>query len=473
MAGIGFRLQKLLASGSFTDLIRAYFYSSIIATGPLLVVIISLAIIRATIQGSLETADSNLFQSLIIYIFAFSLIGVGPVMYIVTRYIADRYYLKQAYLFTPTFLFVLQVVFIFQTIVAILFLLRLDLPFGTKWLVYILYLFINGIWIAMLFLSASRDYLWIVFAFAFGAVFGCAAAIHMGRSHGLSGFLAGYTLGQGITFLTLTIRIFFEFGLSLSYDYGVLTYLKKYPYLVLVGVFYNLGIWIDKLIFWHSTLGETVAPGLKIYSNYDTPMFLAFITIVPSMAFFLIQMETSFVQHYHGYYQSIRERADLGTIRAKREAILDNLTEHFQRFVLFQGIISGLVIMFVYQIADAFHLNPYQMGVFRIGILGSFLQMGFLILLNILFYFDLQKDACYVCVIYFVLNTVLTLVTLRIGFSAYGFGYTGACLVAVVSAFLLLNRKLQALNYWTFMRQPILIPKFKFENEETVVLQEK
>lgn len=469
MAGIGFRLQKILTGDSYTSLVKAYLYSSIIATGPLLVIMCLLAGIKFFIQSRLGFEESAIFQGIIVYIFAFSLVGVSPLLYGITRYLADKYYLHQMDAFTPTYFFVLEVVFFIQTLAALCFLPLLDLPMGAKWTTLCLYLTVNGIWIAMVFLSAARQYLWIVAAFFFGALVSILAAFLLGTHSGLSGCLAGYALGQLLTFMLLTVRIVIEFGYKLPRDVGVLGAFRKHPYLVLVGLCYNLGIWIDKFIFWFSENGETITPGIRVYSDYDTPMFLAFLSIVPSMAFFLIQMETSFVLKYQAYYRSVRNRAGLGEIQEKKNEILKNISENLQKYALFQGLLSSVIIIFVYDIAETFHLNPYQMGVFRIGILGAFLQMGFMMILNILFYFDFQKEAFLITLAYFLLNALLTGVTLWIGLPAYGFGYATAGLGAVVLAVTVLNHKLKDLDYWTFMTQPILIPKFKLESEHAPI----
>lgn len=465
MAGIGFRLQKLLASESYSSLVRAYLYSAIIASGPLLVVVFLLAIVKTFIQSRLGYDEATLFQGIIVYSFAFSLLGTGPILYVVTRYLADKYYLKQMETFTPTYLSTLLIVFVVQSLAALPLLRILEIPFNAKWAVLCLYLSINGIWIAMIFLSAAKSYLWIVMAFGLGSAVGVTASLLLGTTGGLSGFLFGYTLGQVLTFLLLTARIISEFGYSFPYDFGVAGYFRKYPYLVLVGLFYYLGLWIDKMIFWYSAEGQRVGAGIYLFSDYDTPMFLAFLTIVPSMAFFLIQMETSFAQRYAAYYRGVRNRAPLGKLLQRKSELMENLTLNFQKYVIFQGFFSSLAIFFIYRIAEGFHLDPYQMGVFRIGILGAFLQMGFMMILNIFFYFDFQKEVFWVTFVYFFFNTIFTLASRKIGLPAYGFGYTAAGFVTVVFAFVLLNKRLKNLDYWTFMRQPILIPRFKLEKE--------
>ena len=465
MAGIGFRLQKLLSGESYTELVKAFLYSSFIVSGPMLVVILSLALINQATEVRLTIEEKNLMMGLVVYIYAFSMVGVGPILYVVTRYLADMYYLKKVETFAPTYMAALQLVFAYQLVIGIAFLTILPLTLMEKWIVLSLYLMINGVWVAMVFLSAARHYNWIFAAYAIGAVMGIGTAMAIGRSVGFTGFLAGYTVGQGICFGILTFRIFKEFGFDGSTDYGFLKYFRQHYYLALVGLCYYLGIWADKVLFWFSPGGKIITTGIRILPDYDTPMFLSFLTIIPSMAFFLVQMETSFVKYFRAYYDSIRNREDLQTIRACKDVMILNLTQQFQKFVLFQGLFSGVIILSIYEIAEAFFLNPYQIGIFRIGILGAFLLMGYAMIINILFYFDFQKDVFYLTLLFLVSNVALTWWTLKIGLPAYGFGFAGASFISVLAGVLLMDYRIKDVYYYTFMKQPIIVPHFKLEAE--------
>ncbi len=404
-------------------------------------------------------------MGLVLYNYAFSLIGVSPFVYVITRYLADRYFEKNFSAFAPSYLTIIALIFTLQSIVAYYFLSAQPLVLGLKIILWVLYLFSSGIWIAMLYLSAAKSFFGIIWSFLAGGAIGIALSFLLGRSLGLIGFMLGFTLGQGICFGLLTFRILREFGLKTFYDFRFFPYFRKHPYLIFIGLFYYGALWVDKMVFWFSPVGEPILGWVRFFPSYDTPIFLGFLTVVPSMAFFLVQMETSFVRVYERYYEGIRRRAPYREIEENRLNILENLTQSFKKYILFQGIISGLVLLFIYQIADVFFLNPAQMGIFRIGILASFMQMGFLMVLNVIFYFDFQKEAFLMTYCFFITNFLFTLASLKIGFQSFGFGFAAASFISVVYAFLILNEKLKELNYWTFMKQPIFIPKFKLEKE--------
>ena len=69
-------------------------------------------------------------------------------------------------------------------------------------------------------------------------------------------------------------------------------------------------------------------------------------------------------------------------------------------------------------------IAPHQMGIFRIGVLGAFLQMMFVMLLTLLFYFDFLREAFWMSLLYFVSNALFTLITLQIGLASYGYEIT-------------------------------------------------
>ena len=124
-----------------------------------------------------------------------------------------------------------------------------------------------------------------------------------------------------------------------------------------------------------------------------------------------------------------------------------------------------MAILFAPQIADLFKLSPAQVGIFRVGILGAFMQMGMIMIINLLFYFDAQLDAVLITLLFMICNAVFAQVTLYLGLPAYGFGYTCASFLSLLIGFFVLDRRIRFMSYWTFMRQPVVIPKFKLESE--------
>ncbi len=465
MAGIGFRLQKLITGESYTDVLKAYVFSSVIAAGPMVVVMITLALIKRMAQHYMGLDGEAQFMSLVIYVYAFSMVLTAPFYFVVTRYLADQYYLGDLQCFTPTYFGTISIVIVINLIIVCPLVMRLPISPATALWEIILFISVSCIWIAMLFLSAARSYMWIVIAYAVGCVAGVFFSIILGRHYGLSGFVGGFAAGQFLTWVVLSMRIVLEFGYRLAYHFAFLRYFRKYPMMLAVGILYYVGIWVDKFVFWSSSHALIVLNHIRVTPDYDTPLFVAYLTVVPSLAFFLIEMETSFAVVYHAYYSSVVKHSPLGAIRTLEQQMADTLSSQFQRFAIFQGIISGICILIAPQIGELFGLNSGQLGVFRIGILGAFMQMACIMIINLLFYFDAQREVVLLTLLFAVCNAVFAYITIQIGLPAFGFGYTITSFVTLVAGFFILDRRLRSLGYWTFMRQPVVIPKFKFESD--------
>lgn len=465
MAGIGFRLQKLITGDSYSDVLKAYLFSSVIAAGPMVVVMITLAVIKRMAQHYMGLEGEAQFMSLVIYVYAFSMVLTAPCYFVVTRYLADQYYLHDLQCFTPTYFATISMVIVVSLILVCPWVARLPISSATALWWVILFISVSCIWIAMLFLSAARSYMWIVIAYFVGCIGGIFFSIFLGRYYGLSGFIGGFAAGQFVTWLILSVRIVLEFGYKLAYHFAFLRYFRKYPMMLAVGVLYYVGIWVDKFVFWSSSHALVVLNHIRVTPDYDTPLFVAYLTVVPSLAFFLIQMETTFAVQYHAYYTTVLKHNPLGAIRDLEQKMADTLSDQFQRFAIFQGIISGICILVAPQISEIFGLNSSQLGVFRIGILGAFMQMAGIMMINILFYFDAQREVVLLTSIFAVCNAVFAYITIQIGLPAFGYGYTLASFITLVVGFFILDRRLRHLGYWTFMRQPVVIPKFKFESD--------
>ena len=81
------------------------------------------------------------------------------------------------------------------------------------------------------------------------------------------------------------------------------------------------------------------------------------------------------------------------------------------------------------------------------------LQILFLGLLNIFFYLDKRRLVLVLTSVFVLLNGTLTWMTLRLGPSAYGYGFVSALVVTVVLGVYLLDRHFEALEYDTYMAQ--------------------
>ncbi len=162
---------------------------------------------------------------------------------------------------------------------------------------------VSGIWISTVFLSAVKDYAFVLKCFTAGYAIRFGATWWGGQVAGLSGMMAGFLAGQFCLFFLLFLVIFREFGLNPIPSLAFLKYFEKHRILAACGLVYNLGIWIDKPVYWWlSSHGYEVAGALWAAPLYDEAVYLSFLSVAPGMAVFLLSVETTFARHYERFF---------------------------------------------------------------------------------------------------------------------------------------------------------------------------
>ena len=295
----------------------------------------------------------------------------------------------------------------------------------------------------------------VVLAFLIGNIGGVIAALGLGAHLGLVGYLSGFTLGQALVFFALHLRVEREFADPRESGPGDLwrAALGYWP-LAVAGVLYYAAITVDRIIFWLSPVGFRVQ-GWFFGSVYDTPLYLAYLSVVPAYATFLVRVETEFYDHYRRYYGAVVKHGTLGQVLDAKADMARALRESFGRLLAVQAPITLLLMMSAPAIARGLALAPSQVSIFRAALVGAVLHALALFQMIILFYFDRRRAAVEVAAVFLLGNAGLTLLTIAIGDVAYGQGYAVAALLAAGWAYYRLEGTLDDLEYLTFTSQPM------------------
>ena len=293
-------------------------------------------------------------------------------------------------------------------------------------------------------------------AFLLGAVVSVAAGLLWGRARGLTGYLAGFNLGQFAIFAVLTLKLLHELGIPRRWEWSFLKYARQMPALVGVGLCYNLSIWVDKIVFGLSPSGRITAGRFPTYNQYDSSMFLAFAATIPAMAIFLARTETDFAVAYKRYYDDIFFRRPLNRILASKRTMLQVLSSSFLDLCKVQGLCTFLCVYFADELLALVQLPYSQTAMFRFALLGAFMQMLMLFIHVILLYFDLRGTVLALTFLFLCANTVLAAVSAGLGFPYYGSGFAVAALLGVSSSALLLMLRMRDLEFITFARRKIV-----------------
>lgn len=456
MAGIGFRLKRLLAEETYSGWLRAHLYGAVVSSGPWLLSVCTLAVL-AFLSGSLvETREQALFRAIVVYTYTFSLVTTGAIQMVVTRHLSDCLYVGRVGAVLSTFRWSLGATALAHLALAAGFYgWAPDLDVRVRLLGIVLFVAVANTWVVMIFVGALQDYASVGLAFLVGNVLSLGGALGLGARGGLVGSLGGFVLGQVATFFMLASRVEREFaGTAPPERPGLLRAVGRYRDLALAGFLYNTAISVDRLIFWLSPIHTGF--GSWFYGSlYDSPLFLAYLSVVPSLAVFLVSVETDFYDRYRGYYGVVTGHGTLGQVLAAKDEMTACLRGSLARLLAVQAPVTLGLMALARWLAAALALEPMQVGIFRAALVGAALHALALFGTIILLYFDRRRAAVEVSAIFCGANFTLTLVSLVLGPRFYGQGYALSALLACGWAYLRLEQTLHDLEFLTFASQPI------------------
>jgi len=454
MAGIGFRLQALVAKGSYLEATAAYLSSAVITAGPWLAGAVALTVLGSATSTYLPEADRSLLFATIVSVFAASLLlASGPQM-LVTRYLADRLYLNDIASVAPTCTGALVMIIPFS-LITLPFLVFAPFDIRYRLLVITLFLTLTMTWIIVMLLSAARGYIRIVVIFASCYALGVGTSIVLGHLFGLLGSLAGFTLGQMTCLSLLIVIVYLEFPPSRGISFAYLSYIGKYWDLPVIGALYTLGIWVDSMIFWVSSRGQVISGFYHLFPPYDTVKFIVSLSTIPAAVVFMIHLEPNFHRHYQDYYRFIQTKRTLPDLVRAREGMIEAVRRGVGTILKVQGIVALFLCLLAQDEASFVGLAPRWVPLLRIETLAGVGQFFVFVMMLLLLYVDQRGATLLLVGAFMICNAFLTLASVYLGDAFYGMGFLGATIIGAIFGWFLLNARLQRLEYLTFMAQPM------------------
>lgn len=456
MAGIGFELRRILQRGTLVSVLSAYGYAGIIGSGPWVLSIVGVLLVGlvsiATLGPSTAVAQ---FQVSVTYLIAASLILTGPLQLAFTRFVSDRMFEKSEALVLPNFHAMLLVA---TWTAGLLGLALAVFAFGGTPLIYRVlmlagFVLLSNIWIATIFLSGLKQHRAIVALYGVGYGVSVLAALGLARL-GLAGMLAGFVLGQAVLLAGMIALVVREFPTQRFMSFEFFRRDQHFRSLMAVGLAYNLGLWIDKLMFWFwPPTSEAIIGPLRASLIYDLPIFLAYLSIIPGMAVFLLRLETDFVDWYDAFYDAVRSGGSLALIERLRNGMVESARMGLQEIIKIQSITALVVIIAGGSLLEWLGISTLYAPLLNVMVVGAGMQVVLLGMLNVLFYLDRRRPALALTVFFLVANAVGTAVSLALGPEFYGYGYAVALLASNMLGAWMLDREFEDLEYRTFMLQ--------------------
>jgi uncharacterized membrane protein len=454
MAGIGFSLRKILDHESLSRTVAAYTVAGIIGGGPWLIAIlgiVSLSIIIAKLPVQREAITQ--FQISITYLIAGSLIFSGSAGNSFSRYAADQLFLNR-----PTYLIsnlngLILVVSAAAGVFSFFYVLFLfpqqDIVY--RFLLMSCFVVLSNIWAVITLLTALKDYSIILKAF-FLSYSIIVLLAYLLRNYGLDAFIFSFLLGQLVLLLSLLIVLYKEYPTNNIIDFHFMKKGNMYKILIFSGLFFNLAVWVDKFIFWYteSTSYSVIGP-FRASLIYDLPIFIAYLCLLPGMAVFLLLVETNFSDYYTRFNDSIRYGKSLSYIQSTGEQVTTYALNIIYSIVKIQALTIILMFQFGEKILAYLNISILYYNLLYVAVIGTSLQVLLLAIIDILYYMDRRWDVFILSVSYFVLNLVLTLLSIYLGPFYYGFGFTCSLGIVCVVGMYFLNEEFKDLEYKVIM----------------------
>lgn len=460
MAGIGFELNRMAGRDNLLGIAGAYLHSAFAIAGPWLFTVVALAF-TTFFYGNTDNAELLNFRGVIVYNFSFSLALSAPVYFIITRYLADQIHVKNVTTVPTVMLESMILVFLFNSALAVFFYgFYFNMPIELRLAGFANMFLICGVWLLSVYLTALKDFSSVTWTFIIGMVIAVIAANYLSE-YGAAGMVAGYCIGLSIIVFMLAGRIFSEYPYHLTSEFALKPFWKKYWELAVGGFCYNAALWVDKWIMWFAPEAVELDSKIRFFADYDSAMFLAAMSILPSISLFVFAIETNFFHHYRRFYGNILAHASLRRIRQFHGKIMDAIVEGARSIVVLQGVLAFLLIVLAPQIFEKMHMIMVQLGIFRLGVLGSFFQVLILFSTIILSYFDCRRSNMWIFAFYLASNIILTLIFMQKGYNYYGYGFfLASALTFFVAAAILMNH-VRKLPYHAFItnNNSVKLPK--------------
>lgn len=456
MAGIGFVLRKLAGEDNLSGVIRAYFRSAVVAVGPWVMIVLSVGSLMALSSSVLSLDDLQGFLSVFMYNLCFSFILSGPINMMGARYVSDCLYAKDLDPI-PGIL-----------VVAILAGGLITASLGS--LFYIFYANMNPLltvlsiinltllcqtWIAMSFLGLLKDYRAITFSWIIGTILIILCTHYFGTLYLTEGILFGMNVGISFLIASLVAHILAEFPYSFHKPQRLKFYFHYYYPLFWSGLFFFSSFWVDKVIMWFAPEGILHVNNLRTYPTYDGATFVSYLSIIPVMGLFIFNLETNFYEAYIHYVRSVENNHPFSGIEEAKQSVISNIIEDGRSFVVLQGAITFMVILFADQIFQVLGIDYLQLSIFRFGVLGAFFLALNAFMIVIFSYFDSMNNILKLSFCMLVTNTLFTLISLYLGFPYYGYGFCLAMIFSFIYGAIIFVQFLNNLTYHIFITNSV------------------
>ncbi|QBR83797.1 hypothetical protein E3983_05185 [Legionella israelensis] len=455
MAGVGLKLREMSSSDTLWSFITSHLYAVILSSTAWVISMVILLVIyfyAASLYGA--TTISVRFLVAVAYLISSSLTLSAVFQNAVNRFISDQVYKKKIERILPNFMAALLYLIVPATILGYFAssLLLADQPLMIKFLMAGSFVLLNIIWVFTNILAGLKNYYFILFSFLSCYLLIFILFIYL-YPYELIGLLASFYIGHALMLILLFLFLISNYPSRHLFRWEIRKFMKANRALIFGGLFFYLGIWIDKYCFWiyPGTSKQTLGL-LNASPIYDMPVFLSFILMIPALSMFFYEMETNFSTLYHRYYESILQGGTLNEINNKYASLQRVTRTTLLNTMKVQTIVAVTALFLAPQILKLFHLAPAYVFIFRIDIIGTSLLVLFIGQINLMYYLGYSVDVFHLTLFFFISNLLFSLFSIYLGPVYYGYGFALSVFICNLIAFVQLIHIFNGLTRNAFMQ---------------------
>lgn len=449
MAGIGFRLTRLMNSGTVAGTMGAFGLAMLIGSGAWLLSVIALSVLAVLLHGA-----APVFFVVLTTAFAVSLVIMGPMQMVLSRRAADLMFIGEREKVFPSLLGAMALVALPAAGTGALIFGFIEGPILLRLMAAAVFVVICWIWTASSYVSGSRNHLRVAGHYAAGYATSILAAWLLAERHGDTGAIAGFLAGNMIL-LALIVRLVAEtYGCAMRADFSFLPMFATHRTLALCGLLYNVGLWADKfIIWWWSPYGLPVSGGLRAAPVYDLAVSLSLLSIIPGMATFLLTIESDFASRHGELLMRLNYGGSIRHIREARDAMAVALRESLVSLCRVQGPVTLVAIVATEALGERFGLDPvYRATLVVMLIAMSGLPLA-LALVTVLFYLDRQREALISCAVFAGVNIAGTFAFADMSMIPNAYGFAAAVYATIFTAGRFANKSIVRIDHLIFAGQ--------------------
>jgi polysaccharide biosynthesis protein PelG len=386
MAGIGWRLERLIHRGSLTGAAAAYATGAAVMTLPWVLTTAVLASLPAVIGRG--RAEFSVAERIVNVAYAVALFVDGPLQIVISRHTADRLYERRLASIAAPFRRGLCATLLICSTIASFTLRAIGMQAGDAVWGAALSAAVGAQWTALSVGNGLCSPGLVLAAVGAGSVlsFALAAALVALAGLGVPGYLFGLLSGQCLTLAILMVGITRALPERVDENARLLPAFRDYALLAGAGFAFNISLWIDKLLAWNSA-GEGVG------ALHSTASTLAWFSTIPCLAWIFVEVETAFHRRFQEFYADLEGGASLAQLRRGVEALVGETSRLLRGAAKVQTGVALALMLAAGVIIRNLGLPGEAVLPFRLLLAGAGFHALALLGLILLYYFDFRRDA--------------------------------------------------------------------------------